>query len=222
MIKAVLFDLDGTLLDRDASLKRLIDAQHNRFQNFLGHIPQEVFKTRFVELDSRGYVLKDEVYRQLIDEFEIRGITWEELLDDYSTQFNQNCVPFPNVVEILEHLHNQNILLGMITNGFTAMQLSNIKALGIEQYFSAILVSEQEGIKKPDPQIFMRALEKLGVNPQESIYVGDHPVYDVQASRNVGMIGVWKKDDYWASPVQADFIIDDLFELELVVKKLQA
>lgn len=220
MIKTILFDLDGTLLDREASLEHFIDSQYNRLQAFLGHIPQEVFKARFVELDARGYVWKDKVYRQLMEEFEIRGIAWQALLDDYVTQFHLSCVPFPNLIELLEHLQHQNLAMGLITNGFTALQYSNIKSLGIENYFSTILISEQEGIKKPDPQMFMRAVERLDVKLSESMYVGDHPVNDVQASRKVGMTAVWKRDPYWNAPVPADFIIDDLFELVPIIRGL--
>lgn len=68
----------------------------------------------------------------------------------------------------------------------------------------------------------MRALDTLGVKPTESIYVGDHPINDVQASRSVGMTGVWKKDKHWDAPVQADFIIDDLSELKYILNQLQA
>ncbi|MFB5266889.1 HAD family hydrolase [Paenibacillus enshidis] len=221
MIKAVLFDLDGTLLDRDASLKGFIDAQYNRLHTFLGHIAKKDFKARFVALDARGYVWKDKVYRQLIDEFEIKGMTWEELLDDYVTQFSHNCIPFPNMIELLEYLQNQKILLGMISNGSAALQYSNIQALGIEKYFATILISEKEGIKKPDAQIFMKSMENLAVKPTESIYVGDHPVNDVQASRNVGMTAIWKKDIFWDAPVQADFIIEDLAELKPIIEQLQ-
>ena len=220
MVKAVLFDLDGTLLDRDASLQHFIDAQYHRFKNVLSHIPHDLYKARFVELDARGYVWKDRVYRQLIEEFAITEITWEALLDDYVRQFHSSCLPFPNLIPLFDELQKQNILLGMITNGFTALQSSNLKALGIASYFKVILISEEEGIKKPDPEIFKRALDKLGVHPADSIYVGDHPMNDVQASRQVGMTSVWKKDRHWDSPVQADFIIDDLYELESIVKQL--
>ncbi|MFE4713316.1 HAD family hydrolase [Paenibacillus sp. NPDC056722] len=213
MIRAVLFDLDGTLLDRDSSLKRFVEMQHQRWGHCLGHIPKEAFINRFVELDARGYVWKDAVYQQLIDEFEIQGTTWEELLEDYVSQFHQACVSFPNLLELLEELQQRGIELGLITNGFTALQMSNIQALGIERYFSAILVSEQEGLRKPDHRIFKLAAERLGVAPEESIYVGDHPMNDVQASREAGMIAIWKKDEYWDSPVEADAVINDLSEL---------
>ncbi|MGN7386003.1 HAD family hydrolase [Sporosarcina sp. SAFN-015] len=219
MIKAAIFDLDGTLLDRDESVKMFIDHQYERLHKFVGHIPREMFAARFIELDNRGYVWKDRVYEQLVDEFEINGITWEELLQDYIDEFKNYCVPFANLIEMLETLKRKSLKLGMITNGKGQFQMDNIKALYIEKYFDAILVSEWEGIKKPDPQIFIRALEQLNVSPSESIFVGDHPVNDVEAAKNAGMIGIWKKDFQW-SAVEADFVVDDLAELPLIIEKI--
>lgn len=220
MIRAVLFDLDNTLLDRDASLLRFIHSQHDRFQPFLGHILRGDFVNRFVELDAHGYVWKDIVYQKLIEEFGIHGISAKELLDDYVTRFHFHCVPVPHLTETFEHLLQQQFKLGLITNGYTQFQVSNIRALGIEPYFSAILVSEQAGRKKPDPSIFLHALELLSVSPQESLYVGDHPINDVQASKQVGMISVWKQNHHWPSPEIADFVIDDLAELITLTDQL--
>jgi putative hydrolase of the HAD superfamily len=219
MIKAVIFDLDGTLLNRDESVKKFIDNQYERLNKWVRHIPKEVYITRFIELDNRGYVWKDKVYQQLVGEFEITGITWEGLLQDYISQFQKNCVPFPNLLSMLEELRSNNLILGMITNGIGQFQMDNIKALGIEKYFKTILVSEWEGIKKPDPQIFKRSLDQLNVLPNESLFVGDHPDNDVKAAQNVGMKGIWKKDFQWDN-VEADFIVDDLEELPLIIENL--
>jgi putative hydrolase of the HAD superfamily len=219
MIKAAIFDLDGTLLDRDESVKMFISNQYDRLHKFVGHIPQEKFVARFIDLDDRGYVWKDKVYQQVVEEFEITDITWEKLLQDYVDEFKNNCVPFPDLLEMLEELKKRNFRVGMITNGKGQFQMDNITALGIEKYFDAILVSEWEGIKKPDCQIFNRALERLNVAPNESIFVGDHPVNDVEASKSVGMIGVWKRDIQWSS-LEADFIIDDLAEVPLIIDKI--
>ncbi|WP_419881954.1 HAD family hydrolase [Peribacillus sp. B-H-3] len=219
MINAVIFDLDGTLLNRDASLQKFIDGQYERLNKWIGHIPKEKYTSRFIELDCRGYVWKDKVYQQLAGEFDITGITWEDLLQDYISQFKNSCVPFPNLISMLEKLRSNNLVLGMITNGKGQFQIDNIRALGIKKYFEKILVSEWEGIKKPDPQIFKRALEQLNVSPNESIFVGDHPKNDVNAAQNVGMKGIWKKDFQWNN-VKADFIVDDLAELPLIIENL--
>ncbi|MCJ0932057.1 HAD family hydrolase [Virgibacillus halodenitrificans] len=219
MIKAVLFDLDGTLLNRDESLKGFINNQYERLKRYVGHVTKAQYVARFIELDRRGYVWKDKVYQQLSQEFDISKITWEELLKDYIENFRFNCVPFDNLIQMLEELKSSNFLLGMITNGYGQFQMDNIKALSIEQYFDVILVSEWEGIKKPNPEIFQRALEKLNVSPEQSIFVGDHPENDVKASQNIGMEGIWKKDIHWED-VEANFIVNDLKELPLIIGNL--
>ncbi|MEI2358369.1 HAD family hydrolase [Mesobacillus zeae] len=219
MIKAVLFDLDGTLLNRDESVKMFIERQYDRLNHLVGHIPKEKYVTRFIELDNRGYVWKDKVYQQLVDQFSIAETTWEELLQDYISEFKNNCVPFPNLTRMLEELKSNDLILGIITNGYGQFQMDNIKALGIDKYFEAILVSEWEGIKKPDPQVFKKALKKLNVLPHQSIYVGDHPKNDVKASQNVGMKGIWKRDYQWNN-VEAEYIVDDLLEIPLIIEKL--
>ena len=219
MIKAVLFDLDGTLLDRDQSLKLFVNNQYERLNEFLSHIPKEKYVSRFIQLDKRGYVWKDKVYQQLIDEFNIASITWEALLQDYLNEFKHHCVGFPHIHEILDGLKNSGFALGMITNGYGQFQMDNINALQIEKYFDVILVSEWEGIKKPDPQIFMNALQKLHVAPSESVFIGDHPKNDIKAAQYVGMKGIWKKDAEW-NDVQADAVIDSFIELPLIIENL--
>ncbi|WP_096270966.1 HAD family hydrolase [Paucisalibacillus globulus] len=212
MIKAVLFDLDGTLLNRDASVKHFIESQYDRLIEYLSHIPQEQYISRFLELDNKGYVWKDIVYQQLTEEFYINLITWEALLQDYMEQFHKNCIPFPNLKQTLTQLKSKSIRIGVITNGLGQFQMDNIRALGIESLFDVILISEWEGIKKPNQAIFRKALSELGVAPHESIYIGDHPINDVKAANNAGMISVLKRDDTWSCD-DADFIIDDLSEV---------
>lgn len=212
MIKAVLFDLDGTLLDRDTSLAFFIEDQYERLQKQLGHIPKSLYTERFIELDARGYRWKDEVYQQLISEFQIESISWEILLDDYVSRFQNHCVPFRGLIEMLAELRSRSIRLGIITNGPGGLQLDSIRSLGIESYFDVVLVSQIEGISKPDPRIFQKALIALGVKAEEAVYVGDHPGNDVGAAKAAGMISVWKKDPHYETTA-ADYVIEDLREL---------
>lgn len=221
MIKAIIFDLDGTLLNRDESVKAFIAEQYERLIDSLHPIPKEQYIQRFIELDQRGYVWKDKVYKQLLEEFSISDMTWEELLEDYLTYFKENCVPFPHLIQTLEKLKQDNFMVGMITNGKGLFQFDNIKALKIAPYIDAVLISDWEKVKKPDPVIFRRALERLKVQPEESVFVGDHPEKDVKAAQNVGMIGIWKRDYQW-NKVEADYIIDELDEIPNVIQQINA
>ncbi|MGP4108550.1 HAD family hydrolase [Virgibacillus sp. L01] len=219
MIKAVLFDLDGTLLNRDESVKMFVDKQYERLYQWLSHVPKDKYIARFIGLDNQGYVWKDAVYQQLVDDFNITGITWEDLLQDYISQFKNSCVPFPNLINMLEKLRNSNLVLGMVTNGKGQFQMDNIRSLGIEDYFETILISEWEGMKKPDPQIFNKALDKLNVSSTEAMFIGDHPEKDVKAAQNAGMKGVWKRDGK-GSDIEADLKVDDLKEIPLIIREL--
>ncbi|WP_078546866.1 HAD family hydrolase [Litchfieldia alkalitelluris] len=219
MIKAVIFDLDGTLLNRDESLKLFINLQYDRLINQLGHMPKEKYVSRFIELDRRGYVWKDKVYTQLADEFNIIALSPEDLLSDYIAEFKNCCVPFSGLFKMLSELKSENLFLGMITNGYGQFQMDNIETLNIKKYFDTILISEWEGTKKPDAIIFNRALERLGVTAHESIYIGDHPENDVKAAQSVGMKAIWKRDSQW-NHVDADGIIDELSEIPFILGEL--
>ncbi|MCC2327641.1 MULTISPECIES: HAD family hydrolase [Bacillus cereus group] len=212
MIQAVLFDLDGTLLDRRQSLEQFIHDQYNRFASHLMNIEKSEYCSRFLELDNNGYTWKDKVYATLLCEYNITTLTPEQLLYDYITNFQHHCIPFQNMHELLQRLTEQNIKIGIITNGFTDFQMNNLRALNIHTYTNTILVSEAEGIKKPHPEIFERALKKLDVKSIECLYVGDHPENDVLGSEQVGILGVWKRDSFWGD-FEHSRMVNDLLEV---------
>lgn len=218
MIKAVIFDLDGTLLDRDQSLLHFVEEQYDRIIKPKFTVDKESYINRFISLDSRGYVWKDRVYQSLIREFELL-LDWNMLLDDYKAGFSAHAVPFAQAVELLGSLVSNGYKLAMITNGFGDFQAGNIHALGIGGYFDTILISEVEGIRKPELAIFLRAADKLGVKPEECVYVGDHPINDVIASKAAGMKGIWKEDSYYTDSFEYDAKVRDLREIELILER---
>jgi putative hydrolase of the HAD superfamily len=219
MVKSVLFDLDGTLLDRDKSIEQFIAAQYDRLGNRLRHIPKIDYITKFIELDCRGHVWKDEVYQALVTEFDIKGISWQLLLHDYETQFQFHCVPFPFLDETLVKLQQQGYLLGIVTNGRGQFQNLVIDGLGIRKYFEAILISELEGVRKPQSEIFHRAINRLGGSTSDSVFVGDNPEADILGAKSVGMQTIWKRNLHWLEPQAADVIIDELNEVPLIIEQ---
>ncbi|EFM09684.1 HAD-superfamily hydrolase, subfamily IA, variant 1 [Paenibacillus curdlanolyticus YK9] len=220
-VRAILFDLDGTLLDRDSSLIQFARDQYDRFPQ-LQVVSQDAFVDKFVAQDCHGNVWKDKVYQQLIEVFGIEGLAWQELLDDYLASFQRHCIGFPNLKSVLTALKEQGIRMALVSNGYGQFQYDNFKALGIGHLFDEVLVSEWEGLRKPDPAIFQLALSKLGVEAGEALFVGDHPDNDIRASREVGMRGVWKRNNAQlgsSTAVEADASIDDFTELLDYVKQ---
>ncbi|MBD2384490.1 HAD family hydrolase [Cylindrospermum sp. FACHB-282] len=221
MIKAVLFDLDGTLLDREESLQQFITAQYDRFSLQLSHIAKIDFITKFVQLlDCHGHVWKNQVYQSLVTEFDIHGLSWEDLLSDYETNFMFHCVPFAYLQETLILLQQQGYLLGIITNGFGTFQTRSIQGLDIQNYFDAILISEVEKIRKPQPEIFHRALNLLDVPPGAGVFIGDHPEADIFGAKRAGLKAIWKRNSVWTEPKDADAIINELNEIPSILKQL--
>ena len=217
-VKAVFFDLDGTLLDRDASIQQFVAVQYDRLITHPGHISKTDYVTRFIELDCHGHVWKDRVYQSLVEKFSLKQISWQSLLEDYETQFRFHCVPFQYLLETLSQLKQEGYLLGMITNGLGQFQSRVIDGLGIRDYFDAILISEIEQVRKPQPEIFQRAIARLGVTALESVFVGDHPEADMMGAKNAGMKTIWKRNSNWLQP-EADAIIHDLDAIPSILQQ---
>ncbi|MGR3764618.1 HAD family hydrolase [Rossellomorea sp. NS-SX7] len=195
-MKAILFDLDETLLNREHSLLNFISDQYDRI--FIDYVVnKEEFCSKFIEWDQRGYVWKDVVYEKLIEYFDLNHFCTQDLVVDYLSNFARHATPFPGLHHVLSTLKREGYSLGLITNGREDLQTSSIEGLQIESYFDIILISESFGAKKPDISIFTHALRHLGVEPANAVYVGDHPINDVEASIRCGMTGVWKKTDAW-------------------------
>jgi putative hydrolase of the HAD superfamily len=219
MVRSVLFDLDGTLLDRDTSIEQFISVQYDRLLVHLRHIPKTDYTTKFIELDCHGHVWKDKVYQTLVTEFEIKGMSWQALLDDYENQFQFHCVPFPFLVEMLSNLKQQGYLLGIITNGRGEFQNRAIDGLGIRGYFDVILISEVEQIRKPQAEFFYRAVNRLGGSAQKSVFVGDNPEADILGAKNAKMYTIWKRSSQWLEAKAADVIIDELNEIPFILEQ---
>lgn len=190
MIVAVLFDLDETLLDRTASLTAFLADQHERFGAVLGGVDLEAWRARFLALDARGSVKKSKVYPALLAEFG-GDPSAEALLADYLEACCRYARPFAGMSETLRALRARGKRLAVVSNGETVFQGRHVSALALETLVDAVLVSQTEGLRKPDPALFHRAAEHLGVAPADCLFVGDNPTADILGAAGAGMRTAW-------------------------------
>jgi putative hydrolase of the HAD superfamily len=213
-IKAVLFDLDGTLHDRPTSLRGFIAAQHQRIAE-LQVVPLDEWIEHFVAVDNRGLVWKDSVYQTLLQRFGI-DYSWQALLRDYEINFAASAHLYSGVIDLLNALRARQFAVGMITNGRTEFQKSVIRALEFEHLFDVILISQQEGVAKPAAEIFQRALAKLNVAAAETVFVGDSLEADMAGAKRLGMHTIWKSTASVCTSGYSDHILDDMAAIGLL------
>lgn len=217
-IRAVIFDLDQTLLDRTASLSAFLRWQTEGMlkpdlENPAGFI------SRFIELDNNGRVWKDEVYERLIEEFDIKNWKMEELLPVYETCFCAFCVPRLGADQAIQELV-ENYCLGLISNGKTPFQERNFRALGYSDVFDCVIVSEAVGLRKPDARIFHLGCSELKVEPEEAVFVGDSPTADIRGAREAGLKTVFVPTELNPICQDADLTCGDLSALPAAIAKL--
>jgi putative hydrolase of the HAD superfamily len=220
MMQSVLFDLDRTLLDRDTSFRKFVGSQYDKFQQALKHIPKDLYVAKVIALDNYGLVWKDKVYQTVTDELSISALTWQELFTDFDSRIAGYYVPFPDMHESLAELKQGGCSLGLVTNGKGEFQRRTIRALSLNNVFSTIVISEEVGLRKPDPEIFRRALRDLGCEPSRSAYIGDNPETDIVGARGAGMKTIWKRDSAVSSPPETDAIFENLAELPAIIRQL--
>lgn len=129
------------------------------------------------------------VYRIFLEEI---GVPSDEGLDHvlyeaFSDDGNYRL--FEDVEPVLARLHEAGLTLGIISNFEEWLEVL-LERLDITRYLPVRVISGIEGVEKPDPEIFEIALSRAGVSAQNSVYVGDNPVFDIEPAAAVGMFPV--------------------------------
>jgi putative hydrolase of the HAD superfamily len=159
------------------------------------HVVADIFTTAATEGElwstspERSRAFWDRVYDRLLDEL---GIPFEPSVAGliYATFTDlANYRLFDDVLPTLERLEAARLRLGVVSN-FEEWLERLLEALHVTRYFDVRVISGVEGVEKPDPKIFRLALERIGVEPEEAVYVGDSVHFDVEPATAVGMLGV--------------------------------
>ncbi len=177
---AVLFDLDGTLLDTAQDFHRVI----NRMLTEAGRdeIDYDSLRTQ-VSNGARAMVCHA---FELDTNAESFPRLHQQLLDYYAEQLLVSSTLFPGMAELLIWLEQQGIHWGIVTNKPQRFTLPLLQALKLDERCGSVICPEDVSRAKPDPEGLLLACRQLGVQPEQSIYVGDH-VRDIEAGRAARM-----------------------------------
>ena len=131
----MVFDLDGTLLDRRRSFERFVRDQWERFAHCLRTADQDTYVQTLIELDRDGYAPRKSLFTDVITRFGLPSSVAETLLNDYRVGFPSACVLFPDAAQTLSCLRTSGLKLGMITNGSIRMQSRKLQCLALASLF---------------------------------------------------------------------------------------
>ena len=223
-IRAVLFDLDNTLTHRDQSI--LAYSQHlaNAYQQQLQQAKISQIQSIIRRIDNGGYPKKEllthpsiaaSVAYALQQELNWNSLPdFEELTQFWFQQFGLSAVAMPGANSLLAELKQQGYKLAVVSNGGHATRLTILQGLGFSHYFDEIISSELVGISKPNPEIFLHTSRQLDVVPQHCLFIGDHPVNDIQGATQAGMQALWLKGFHEVEDHKSMNTIQNLAEIK--------
>jgi len=170
----------------DVSAETVRERGHVVFERFRSAAHANELWTTSLERSRRFW---HDVYAVFVRELGIADA--DGLLDVLYATFTDlaNYRVFEDVPPVLDRLRDAGFVLGVVSN-FEEWLERLLEQLGVRSYFSVVVVSGNKGIEKPDPRIFALAMERVGVRPELSVYVGDNPEFDVEPALEAGMFPV--------------------------------
>ena len=240
MIKALFFDLNGTLIDiltdeHDGNIYRTT-------ANFLSYygicISPGLLKERYFDLNRQQRSSSSEEF----PEFDVAEIfsciisdttpempedEKKELADSSSRVFRAasrlKLEPYPGVKNVLNVLKDR-YSLAAVSDGQKLWAEPEMRASGLDGYFSTVIVSGNYGFRKPDKRMYEYALEKLDLKPEEVVFIGNDMYRDIYGAKNAGMKTVFFKSnqgDHSPGGAAPDYIIYNFDELMRAIAFLE-
>ena len=230
MLRAVLFDLDDTLIDwsgvednweiRDQKYSRgvfdYICDEVQPLDDFDQYVTEFRERIRAAWENGRGSLRAPHLGRVLKDTLVAMGVPPGEIderrcLEAYGWKAAPGLIAFPEVPAVLQLLRDNGVHIAIVTNAHIPMWVRDRELAQLEllDYFVDCRVSAADvGYLKPHPDIFKCALDCVGVQPDEAIFVGDHPVADIAGAQGAGLKAVLRTGQPH-SPLFTGIIVPD-------------
>jgi len=226
-IQLICFDLDDTLWP---CMPTIIHAEESLYQWLRNNKPVITDKYSVKELRDKRLALAESRPELKHNLSQLRKVSLYELADEFNdtadwieTAFDvfyearQSVNLFDDVIDVLQRL-SQAYELAAMTNGNADIHRTEIAHL-----FKYSITAEETGAAKPDKLMFSSLLQQSSLSPQQVLYVGDHPVQDIEGAHKVGIPNVWlnrQKLDWPHRQITPDNTATDLYEiLELLAMK---
>ena len=204
--KALLVDLDDTILDSDSNADEAWLEVCREFAPCLGSVSAKELHAAVV--DARGWLWGDleRARRGRLDLWQARrdiltrslarlGISNSPIVDGMADRYadvrEEKLEPFPGAIDTLRRLKAAGVRMGLLTNGSSESQRGKIEKHGLAVFFDHIQIEGEFGIGKPHERAFRNALHVLGVSPADTWMIGDNLDFDVRAAQRLGIYAVW-------------------------------
>lgn len=204
VLPAVLFDLDGTLIDHEAAARSAVVRFAGGLRQQVRHSP-EALVAEWLRLEAEhfdsylaGAVTFEEQRRSRLTsflDFLGDGLSPQRDLDllfaTYLEHYQAAWCAYDDVTPALDVLSKAGVAVGVLTNGQEAQQRAKLSAVGLLDWFRCVIASSTLPAAKPAPQAFSAACERLGRPPHDVVYVGDNLHTDALAATRAGLRGIW-------------------------------
>ena len=226
MIKAVIFDLDNTLVDFmkmkemavEGAVEAMIDAG-------LSLKKEEAIK-KIYEIYDREGIEDQKVFDKFLSETFGR-IDYKILaagIVGYRKVKEAALALYPHVHYTLMELLKMGKRLAVISDAPKLQAWTRLAQTGLHHYFEVVVTFDDTGKRKPDPEPFIFALDKLNVKPEESIMIGDWAERDIIGAKTIGMVTVFARygNTFDTRISGADYEVDDIQELLTIIKEIDS
>ena len=189
----MLFDLDDALLNRDKAVDNIFLMILEKCYEEVNHSSKNEMLQKFKGYDHREYGKNDKinVLESFFEEFPPKyRLPRNNIQDFWDTNFPLCFSIDQNTINIINTL-KMHVEVAIITNGTTQRQKAKIFNTNLISCFDTVIISEEVGFSKPDKRIFELALNKLNVQPEEALFVGDDIEKDIGGCLNAHIKGIW-------------------------------
>ena len=176
-LRAVLFDLDGTLID---SIGLIVDAMHHAFETFDGEVPDDS-----AWMSGIGTPLYKQLARYARSPEELEVL--RERYRAYQVVHHDNVIKaYPGAVDVLANLHARGIVMGIVTSKGDQLAHRGIELTGLAKFLPVVIGADSVTKHKPEPEPVLLALERLGAGTHEALMIGDSP-HDISSGNAAGV-----------------------------------